>query len=34
MEANVVARTYLAFAEQPSLAWTQEMDLRPFAEKF
>ena len=34
MDANAVARTYLALAEQPPSVWTQEMDLRPFAEKF
>jgi short-subunit dehydrogenase len=34
MDAKAVAQAYLALATQPSSAWTQEMDLRPFAEKF
>lgn len=34
MDAVAVATSYLALATQPSSAWTQEMDLRPFAEKF
>ena len=34
MDAKAVARSYLALAMQPPSAWTQEMDLRPFAEKF
>src|SRR5262249_18109312 len=34
MDAKSVAQAYLALATQPSSAWTQEMDLRPFAEKF
>jgi len=34
MDAHAIAQAYLALAAQPSSAWTQEMDLRPFAEKF
>ena len=30
----VQAQTYLDLAAQHSSAWTQEMDLRPFAETF
>jgi NAD(P)-dependent dehydrogenase (short-subunit alcohol dehydrogenase family) len=34
MDASALAQAYLALAQQPYSAWTQEMDLRPFAEKF
>ena len=34
MEAKAVAQAYLDLAAQHSSAWTQEMDLRPFAETF
>jgi NAD(P)-dependent dehydrogenase (short-subunit alcohol dehydrogenase family) len=34
MDAKPIAEAYLALAAQPPSAWTQEMDLRPFAEKF
>jgi NAD(P)-dependent dehydrogenase (short-subunit alcohol dehydrogenase family) len=34
MDSKSVARAYLGLAEQDAWAWTQEMDLRPFGEKF
>jgi NAD(P)-dependent dehydrogenase (short-subunit alcohol dehydrogenase family) len=34
MDAKAIAQAYLALAAQPPSAWTQEMDLRPFGEKF
>jgi len=34
IEAKSVAQAYLDLAAQNPSAWTQEMDLRPFAEKF
>jgi NAD(P)-dependent dehydrogenase (short-subunit alcohol dehydrogenase family) len=34
MDAEAVAQAYLGLATQHSSAWTQEMDLRPFAETF
>src|SRR5262245_32786457 len=34
MDAKSTAQAYLDLAAQNSSAWTQEMDLRPFAEKF
>ena len=34
MDARAIAKAYLALAAQPPSAWTQEMDLRPFGEKF
>jgi NAD(P)-dependent dehydrogenase (short-subunit alcohol dehydrogenase family) len=34
MDAKEVAKAYLGLAAQNSSAWTQEMDLRPFAERF
>jgi NAD(P)-dependent dehydrogenase (short-subunit alcohol dehydrogenase family) len=34
MDAKAVAEAYLGLATQNSSAWTQEMDLRPFAERF
>lgn len=34
IEAKAVAQAYLDLAAQHSSAWTQEMDLRPFAETF
>jgi NAD(P)-dependent dehydrogenase (short-subunit alcohol dehydrogenase family) len=34
MEAKSIAQSYLQLAAQDSSAWTQELDLRPFAEKF
>jgi NAD(P)-dependent dehydrogenase (short-subunit alcohol dehydrogenase family) len=34
MDPQSVAQAYLLLAEQDASAWTQEMDLRPFAEKF
>jgi len=34
MGPNAIARSYLALASQPPSAWTHEMDLRPFLERF
>jgi NAD(P)-dependent dehydrogenase (short-subunit alcohol dehydrogenase family) len=34
MNASAVARTYLDISTQHPSAWTHEMDLRPFSEKF
>ena len=34
MEPDFVARTYLELASQQPSAWTHEMDLRPFSERF
>jgi NAD(P)-dependent dehydrogenase (short-subunit alcohol dehydrogenase family) len=34
MDSKSIARAYLGLAAQDSSAWTQEMDLRPFAERF
>ena len=34
MDSKSVAQAYLGLAAQNPSAWTQEMDLRPFAEKF
>jgi NAD(P)-dependent dehydrogenase (short-subunit alcohol dehydrogenase family) len=34
MDSEAVAQTYLDLAAQHPSAWTQEMDLRPFAETF
>ena len=34
MDAKSIAQAYLALAARPPSAWTQEMDLRPSAEKF
>jgi NAD(P)-dependent dehydrogenase (short-subunit alcohol dehydrogenase family) len=34
MDASALAKAYLALSQQSPSAWTQEMDLRPFAEKF
>ena len=34
MEPDFVARTYLELASQHPSAWTHEMDLRPFSERF
>jgi NAD(P)-dependent dehydrogenase (short-subunit alcohol dehydrogenase family) len=34
MDANAVAQAYLQLAGQHPSAWTQELDLRPFAERF
>ncbi len=34
MDANAIARSYLQLAQQHPSAWTQELDLRPFAERF
>jgi NAD(P)-dependent dehydrogenase (short-subunit alcohol dehydrogenase family) len=34
MESKAIAQAYLQLTAQPPTAWTQEMDLRPFAEKF
>jgi NAD(P)-dependent dehydrogenase (short-subunit alcohol dehydrogenase family) len=34
MDAAALAQAYFALAQQSPSAWTQEMDLRPFAEKF
>ncbi|KAI9348928.1 hypothetical protein DFJ73DRAFT_960090 [Zopfochytrium polystomum] len=34
IEPESVARAYVYAAEQDRSAWTQEMDLRPFAERF
>jgi NAD(P)-dependent dehydrogenase (short-subunit alcohol dehydrogenase family) len=34
MDARSIAKAYLDLATQDSTAWTQEMDLRPFAERF
>jgi len=34
MDPKSIAKTYLELVSQNPSAWTQEMDLRPFAEKF
>jgi NAD(P)-dependent dehydrogenase (short-subunit alcohol dehydrogenase family) len=34
MDSQAIARAYLQLATQEPSAWTQEMDLRPFTEKF
>jgi len=34
MDSRSIAQAYLGLAAQHPSAWTQEMDLRPFAEKF
>ena len=34
MDPKSIAKTYLELVSQDPSAWTQEMDLRPFAEKF
>ena len=34
MMANAIARTYLDLSAQHPSAWTHEMDLRPFSERF
>jgi len=34
MDSKAIAQAYLQLAAQPPSAWTQEMDLRPFTEKF
>lgn len=34
MDPEAIADTYLALASQPATAWTQEIDLRPAAERF
>jgi hypothetical protein len=33
MDLKSIARAYLGLAAQDCSAWTQEMDLRPFAER-
>jgi len=34
MDPKSIAKIYLELVSQDPSAWTQEMDLRPFAEKF
>ena len=34
MMANAIAQTYLDLSAQHPSAWTHEMDLRPFSERF
>jgi NAD(P)-dependent dehydrogenase (short-subunit alcohol dehydrogenase family) len=34
MDPRAIAKTYLDLAAQPPSAWTHEMDLRPFSERF
>jgi NAD(P)-dependent dehydrogenase (short-subunit alcohol dehydrogenase family) len=34
MDPHAIARAYLDLSTQPPSAWTQEMDLRPFSERF
>ena len=34
LEPDAIADTYLALHQQPRSAWTQEVDLRPWSEKF
>lgn len=34
MDPDAIAQTYLALAAQPPAAWTHELDLRPFSERF
>ena len=34
MEPRAIAQTYLDLTTQPPSAWTHEMDLRPFSERF
>ena len=34
MSADAVARTYLDLTRQDQSAWTHELDLRPFSERF
>jgi len=34
LDPDHIAQTYLYLARQPRTAWTQEMDLRPWSEKF
>jgi NAD(P)-dependent dehydrogenase (short-subunit alcohol dehydrogenase family) len=34
MNSKAIAQAYLQLTAQAPLAWTQEMDLRPFTEKF
>ena len=34
LEPEAIARTYVELAAQPRSAWTHELDLRPFDEKF
>lgn len=34
MDPDAMAASYVALAEQHKSSWTQELDLRPFSEKF
>ena len=34
MDADAIARAYLQLAQQHPSAWTQELDLRPYSERF
>jgi hypothetical protein len=34
MDPRVIAQVYLDLSTQPPSAWTHEMDLRPFSERF
>jgi hypothetical protein len=34
LEPAAIAQTYLALHRQPRTAWTHELDLRPWSEKF
>ena len=34
MDSRAIAQAYLDLATQPPSAWTHEMDLRPFSERF
>ena len=34
MDPHAIAQAYLDLSTQPPSAWTQEMDLRPFSERF
>lgn len=34
MDADSIARTYLALVQQEPSAWTHELDVRPFSERF
>jgi hypothetical protein len=34
LEPDAIASAYLALHRQPRSAWTQELDLRPWVERF
>jgi hypothetical protein len=34
MDPRFIAQAYLDLSTQPPSTWTQEMDLRPFSERF